>query len=495
MTFVPVIGLETHVQVKTVSKIFCGCPTEFGASPNSEICPICLGLPGVLPVLNRQVLSLGIRVALGLHCRVCERIVFHRKNYFYPDLPKGFQISQYDLPLGNDGFVQVHERKVRIHRVHMEEDAGKLIHKAGEEASLVDFNRCGMPLLEIVTEPDLGSPDEAYEYLKILKTILQYLEVSDCDMEKGSLRCDANISLSPASAQGGKGEGKLGTKVEIKNLNSFKAVARSLSYEIERQTQVLEAGGKLHQETRLWDDLQSQTRPMRSKEFAHDYRYFPEPDLVPFSVSQQEVRRIQASLPELPHQRAARFVSTYRLPEADARGLTASKATADYFEEVVRLAKKGTEPASVKKASTEKVLANWVLGDLSREVNALNLEDVSGLKFPPAHLVDLVTLISSGQISGKMAKEVFMEALRSQAIPSAIVRSKGLAQMTDRSALEEAARGVIAEQHKAVTDYRQGKAQALMFLVGQLMKKTKGAASPDVSQDLLRHLLNQEKNG
>lgn len=490
MSYTPVIGLEVHLQLATRTKIFCSCSTVFGAPPNSQVCPICLGLPGVLPVLNRQVLASGIRVALGLQCRICPRLLFHRKHYFYPDLPKGFQISQYDLPLGSGGWVAVGQRKIRIRRVHMEEDAGKLVHTEGAQAvSLVDFNRCGMPLLEIVTEPDLTSPEEAHAYLKTLKGILQYLEVSDCDMEKGSLRCDANISLQvPSPHRGeGQGEGELGTKVEIKNLNSFKAVARALAYEIQRQSQRLSQGERIPQETCLWDDARGVTLPMRSKEYAHDYRYFPEPDLVPFHISAEMVQQVRASLPELPGQRAERLLRTYRLSESDARALTASKETADYFEAAVG-GVQGDDAGEKVQA-----LAHWILGEMNRQLNERGLESVADLRFPPEHLVDLMELIHSGKISGKMAKQVFVDSLRTHTCPSEVVRAQGLAQVTDRAALQAAARGVLEEQAGAVSDYRQGKRQALMFLVGQLMRKTGGAASPEVSQAVLRELLEKQE--
>ena len=489
MEYRPVIGLEVHLQLKTASKIFCGCSTLFGASPNSQVCPVCLGLPGVLPVLNRQVFLYGVRVALGLQCKIQPTIVFHRKNYFYPDLPKGYQISQYDLPLGTGGHVVVPgtaavpgtDFKVRIHRVHMEEDAGKLVHRPEEGYSLVDLNRAGVPLLEIVSEPDLESPEQAHEYLKTLKGILEYLEVSDCDMEKGSLRCDANISLSPASVD--RKAPPTGTKVEIKNLNSFKAVARSLAYEIKRQGRALDAGEKLMQETRLWDDVQGMTQGMRSKEFAHDYRYFPEPDLVPFAVPLEEIEGVGKGLPELPRQRGQRFVDQYELPAADAVALTSSRSTADYYEACIRFIPKG------KEAGPCKAVANWLLGDLAREMNERNVDGIGELKFPPAHLVELVDLIDSGKISGKMAKEVLTEALQSGQSPAAVVQAKGLSQVSDRESIRAAARKVLEEQPQAAADYKQGKAQSLMFLVGQLMRKTKGAANPGLSQEVLRELL------
>jgi len=468
----PTIGLEVHVQLNTDSKIFCGCPTRFGAQPNSQVCPVCLGMPGVLPVLNRQVLLLGIRTALGLNCSVRDRAVFHRKNYFYPDLPKGYQISQYDLPLGSNGYVEAEGQRVRVHRVHMEEDAGKLVHKPGEQTSLVDLNRAGVPLLEIVSEPDLRDSARAYAYLKTLKGILQYLGVSDCDMEKGSLRCDANVSVSDDPQ-------KLGTKVEIKNLNSFRAVARALDYEIARQREVIAGGGRVAQETRLWDDAAGVTRGMRSKEFAHDYRYFPEPDLPPVVVESAWVAEIRRTLPELPRQRAERLTAL-GLSEADAAALTAAQGTADYFEAALKASGKG---------AAAKPIANWILGDLAREVNARGAADVAALGFGPERLVELITLVDSGKISGKMAKELLVECLKSGISPKALVEKKGLSQVTDKSALTAAAEEVIREQAKAVEDYRGGKETTLMFLVGQLMRKTRGAASPAVAQELLKELL------
>jgi len=475
--YVTVIGLEVHLQLKTASKIFCGCSTGFGAAPNSQVCPVCLGLPGVLPVLNRQVFLSGLRVSLALGCGIQPRIVFHRKNYFYPDLPKGYQISQYDLPLGMNGFVEIPSgKRIRILRVHMEEDAGKLIHRPEEGSSLVDLNRAGVPLLEIVTEPDLESPEQAYEYLKTLKGILGYLDVSDCDMEKGSLRCDANVSLKEGAAE------ELGTKVEIKNLNSFRSVARALTYEIQRQGKMLQEGEKVSQETRLWDDAKGITLGMRSKEYAHDYRYFPEPDLVPFAVAADGIEEARASLPELPAQRAERFARQYGLPRPDAVGLTASRSTADYYEAAVKLLK------SVPGTGVKNV-ANWILGDLAREMNERNLDSIEKLKFGPERLVELVDLIDSGKISGKMAKEVLVESIQSGQAPGAVVQSKGLSQVSDKEAIRAAARAVIQEQPKAVEDFKQGKNPALMFMVGQLMKKMKGAANPGLSQEVLKELL------
>ena len=482
MILVPVIGLEVHLQLETESKIFCGCATRFGASPNAQVCPVCLGFPGVLPVLNRRVLKHGLKVALALNCRITPRLIFHRKNYFYPDLPKGYQISQFDLPLATAGEVVVPglERRIRVRRVHMEEDAGKLVHRPEEGVSLVDFNRGGVPLLEIVSEPDLRSPEEAGAYLKTLKGILEYLEVSDCDMEKGSLRCDANVSLCPAAPDGSVELS--GTRVEIKNLNSFRSVVRAFAFEIQRQGRVLKEGEKVLQETRLWDDVNGVTQGMRSKEYAHDYRYFPEPDLVPFAVPEPEIEEARRALPELPGERAGRFAKQFMLPEADARALTASRATADYFEQCVRL-----------NGAKAKTAAHWILGDLAREMNDRGVGRIEELGFAPAHLIELMDLIDSGKISGKMAKEVLVEALAGRKPPGAVVREKGLSQVTDRQALRAAAQAVVQENPKPAADYRQGKQQALMFLVGQLMRRTKGAASPAVSQEVLREILEEKR--
>ena len=475
----PVIGLEVHLQLKTATKIFCGCSTQFGAGPNSQVCVVCLGFPGVLPVLNKKVLDYGIRVSLALGCSIQEKIVFHRKNYFYPDLPKGYQISQYDLPLGTGGAIEIAPgEKIRIMRAHLEEDAGKLVHKPEESASLVDFNRGGVPLLEIVSEADLKSPEQAHHYLKTLKNILEYLDVSDCDMEKGSLRCDANVSLTGP-------DGKWGKKVEIKNLNSFKGVSHALTYEIQRQGRLLDAGETITQETRLWDDLAGQTQPMRSKEDAHDYRYFPEPDLVPFSVSVAEIEKARKLLPELPAQRAQRFVEQYALPPVDAAVITAARATADYYEDCV------LKTVPDKRALFQKPLSNWILSDLAREMNERNIDSITAINFPPENLVELVALIDSGKISGKMAKDVFVEALKNGQSPSAVVQAKGLSQVTDPGAIRAAAETVIQENPKAVADYKQGKPSALMFLVGQLMKRMKGAASPPVAQAVFKELLDK----
>ena len=469
----PVVGLEVHVQLKTGSKLFCSCPNEFGAEPNRNTCPVCLGLPGSLPVLNREALRLAVKIGLALGCQVSERLKFDRKNYFYPDLPKAYQISQYDLPVNSKGLLMVETRKglkkIGITRDHLEEDAGKLLHEGIKDGSLVDYNRGGVPLMEIVSEPDLTSPEEAYEYLTTLKAILQYLEVSDCDMEKGSLRCDANISLRP------KGETKLGTKVEIKNMNSFRAVQKALEFEIKRQTEVLGEGGKLTQETRLWNESKGATFSMRSKEFAHDYRYFPEPDLVPFTIARSEVEAVRKTLPELPVERAKRLVKEHGISEADAFRLVQDKKLAEYYEKCVN------EKVSAK------LTANWMLSELLGLLNEKGLPIESAV--PPRELTALIRLIENNTISGKIAKEVLPEMLSTGKSAEVIVREKGLTQVTDTKAIEAVVEKVIKANPGVVEDFRKGKKQALGFLVGQVMKETQGKANPKIVNEILENKL------
>ncbi|MBP7056122.1 MAG: Asp-tRNA(Asn)/Glu-tRNA(Gln) amidotransferase subunit GatB [Candidatus Omnitrophica bacterium] len=401
-----VIGLEVHLQLKTDTKAFCGCSTKFGQKPNSQTCPVCLGFPGSLPVLNEEAFFYSIKVALALNCKIQDLIKFDRKNYYYPDLPKNFQISQYDMPLSYDGYVDIISgdapKRIRIKRVHLEEDAGKLVHPEGESYSLVDYNRSGMPLLEIVTEPDISSPDEAYSYLTKLKAILGYLRVSDCDMEKGSLRCDANISIRPA------GEKVLGTKVEVKNMNTFKGVRAALEHEAGRQLSVLEDGGKIFQETRLWDAGKNSTFSMRSKEEAKDYRYFPEPDLVPFVVDGSLIENARAGLPELPEARKDRFQKDYGLSAYDADVLTGNIDVAEYFEECCA----GYQD--------RKKVANWIMGDIMAEMNERNM-GIRELALTPAHLLELLKMVDGGTLSGKMAKDVLVEIMDSGASPADIV--------------------------------------------------------------------------
>ncbi|MCR4420241.1 MAG: Asp-tRNA(Asn)/Glu-tRNA(Gln) amidotransferase subunit GatB [Clostridia bacterium] len=473
-----VIGLEVHVELKTASKAFCSCSTAFGAEPNTQVCPVCLGLPGVLPVINRRMVDYALKVALALNCSIAPRCKFDRKNYYYPDLPKNYQISQYDLPLAAGGYLEIEvdgqARRIGITRVHMEEDAGKLIHQGealGPGAySLVDLNRTGVPLLEIVSEPDLRSPEEAYAYLTALKAVLQYLDVSDCKMEEGSLRCDANVSVRP------RGSTAFGTKTELKNMNSFRALQRALAYEIGRQIEVLLHGGEVDQETRMWDEARGVTVTMRGKEEAHDYRYFPDPDLVPLEIDPAWIERVRAELPELPAERRRRFAEQYGLPAYDAGVLTATRAMADYFEACVALYPQA------------KTVSNWLMGDFSRLLNASGLE-VEQAPIRPEGLVELLKLIDEGTISGKIAKTVFEEMFATGRPARAIVEEKGLVQISDEAALAAIVDRVLAEHPGPAADFRAGKEKALGFLVGQVMKATRGQANPALVNRLLRERL------
>jgi len=473
-----VIGLEVHAQILTRSKMFCGCSTDYlTAAPNSITCPVCLGLPGSLPVINRDAVEATIRTALALNCEIPEFTKFDRKNYFYPDLPKGYQISQYDLPLSRNGFLEFEvkgqPRRCGITRVHLEEDTGKLLHAGAiheAQSSLVDLNRAGVPLMEIVSEPDLRSADDAREYFTRLRAILQYIGVNNGDMESGQLRCDANVSLRPLGAT------EYGTKVEIKNMNSFRAVHRAIEFEIVRQTEVLDGGGRLAQETRGWNDARGETVSQRSKEYAQDYRYFPEPDLPPLAVTRPWVEQIRTGLPELPAARRARFMKAFELSGYDASLLTSSRTVAEYFETAVR----GGAPA--------KAVANWILGDLSRLRNTADW-DKAGPPVKAAQLVELLTLVDSGQISGKMAKDLIAQVGATGRNPAELVREQGLSQISGDSELIQIVEQVIAENAKSVEDYRAGKQQALGFLVGQAMKLSKGKANPARVNELLREKL------
>jgi aspartyl-tRNA(Asn)/glutamyl-tRNA(Gln) amidotransferase subunit B len=478
MTYEIVIGLEVHAHLLTESKIFCGCPTRFGNEPNYNTCPVCMGFPGVLPVLNKKVVEFAIRAGLATNCEIARTSRWARKNYFYPDLPKGYQISQYELPVCERGFLEIESggarKKIRLTRIHMEEDAGKNIHDVRGDYSLVDLNRAGVPLLEIVSEPDLRSAEEATAYLKKLRAILQYLEVCDGNMEEGSFRCDANISVRPAGAS------ELGTKVEIKNLNSFKAVEKALASEIERQIDTLSEGGKLTQETRLWDADREVTRSMRSKEFAHDYRYFPDPDLLPLVIGEKWIADIRAALPELPHAREQRFIAEYGLPPYDAELLTSRKDVADYFE------------AAVKIHSNPKAISNWVMGDLFRVIKEKKLDEALSIADWPVsaeHLAAMVKMIDEGKISGKIAKVLFPELLATGAAPEAIVRNKGLEQVSDTDSIESAIDRILAANSKQAADYRAGNEKIFGFLVGQVMKATRGKANPQIVNELLKNKL------
>ncbi|OGU83318.1 MAG: aspartyl/glutamyl-tRNA amidotransferase subunit B [Stygiobacter sp. RIFOXYA12_FULL_38_9] len=473
-----VIGLEVHAQLLTDTKIFCGCSTKFGSLPNSNVCPVCLGHPGVLPVLNKKVVEYTVLMGLATDCRINEKSVFARKNYFYPDLPKGYQISQYEEPICEFGKVTIEfkdgsKKDIGVTRIHMEEDAGKSIHDLGDD-TMIDLNRTGTPLMEIVSEPDMRSAEEAVLYLNKLKQVLLYLGICDGNMEEGSLRCDANISIRL------KGETKLGTKAEVKNMNSFRNVEKAIEYEIERQIDIIEDGGKIIQQTLLWNAELNQIFPMRTKEEAHDYRYFPDPDLMPVIVDEKWRNEILSSLPELPDARRERFVSQYKLPVYDAQILTSSRELADYYEQVL------TETDDYKTAS------NWVMTDVLKTVNEQKIS-VKDFSVTPQNLGKLVSLISKNTISGKIAKEVFPEMILSEKDPEVIVKEKNLVQISDTSELESAITKILDANPKDVQDYLGGKEKAIGFFVGQIMRETKGKANPQIVNELLKKKLEERR--
>ncbi len=483
-----VIGLEVHAQLLTRSKMFCGCPTTFGARPNTQTCPVCQGMPGVLPVVNRRAVEFGIRTALAFGCRVNDACRFARKHYYYPDMPKNYQISQYEEPLAEDGSLEIDvEGRVRvigIQRLHLEEDVGKLLHEGTLEtaqASLVDFNRAGVALMETVSRPELSSPEEAASYLRGFRAVLIFLGVCDGNMEEGSLRCDANISLRP------RGSVTLGTKVEIKNLNSFRNVQRALEFEERRQAQALDAGERIVQETRLWEADRGYTRSMRSKEFAHDYRYFPEPDLVPLQIDRRWVEDIRAGLPELPRAWRQRAVAQYGLPPYDAEVLTQSRALVDYYETALR----EWSPAPGAGGERPKVLSNWVMSELLRVLPGDDEAAIRRSPIPPGHLVGLLRLIEDATISGKIAKDVFQKMFVSGEDARTIVERDGLTQVADEAALVQVIDSVMAANPKAIEDFRRGKKEAKGALVGQVMKATRGKANPALVNRLLEDKLSQ----
>ncbi|MFA5350344.1 MAG: Asp-tRNA(Asn)/Glu-tRNA(Gln) amidotransferase subunit GatB [Candidatus Omnitrophota bacterium] len=474
MKYQTVIGLEVHLQLNTKTKAFCGCAIDFGKTPNSGVCPVCLGFPGTLPVYNKEALNSAIKLALAFSCEIQEHTKFDRKNYFYPDLPKNYQISQFDLPLSRNGYLDIASggktKRIGITRVHLEEDAGKLIHETS--SSLVDFNRTGVPLLEIVSEPDLSSPQEAFDYLTSLKNIIGYLDVSDCDMEKGSLRCDANISLRPEGAK------ELGVKTELKNMNSFKGVKDALAFEVSRQTELLEAGQPMAQETRLWDAEKSETVSMRSKEGAKDYRYFPDPDLTVFIIDREMVSRIETQLPELPRKKMQRFMRDYGLSEYDAKILVNSKKDAQFAEDCIQ-----KYPEKDKK-----IMVNWLIGPLLSEANARKL-NLYELNIDKEELISLIGFVENQSISHLSAKLVLTQMIDSQKPAVLLIKENNMLQISDTTALEEIIAGVILENEKSVSSFKAGKTNALMFLVGQVMKKSAGKANPKVVGELIKRRL------
>ncbi|MEA3546455.1 MAG: Asp-tRNA(Asn)/Glu-tRNA(Gln) amidotransferase subunit GatB [Thermodesulfobacteriota bacterium] len=470
MEFETVIGLEVHAQLKTNTKIFCSCTTQFGNPPNTNTCPVCLGMPGVLPVLNKTVVEYAIKMAQATNCEINRRNQFARKNYFYPDLPKGYQISQFELPIAEHGHVDIEidgkNRRIGLTRIHMEEDAGKLVHDSLEGHSCVDLNRTGVPLIEIVSEPDLRSAEEAAAYLRKLHAVLRYLDICDGNMQEGSFRCDANISLRPV------GQEELGTRSELKNMNSFKNVQRALEYEIRRQRDILLDGGKVVQETRLWDADRNASHSMRGKEEAHDYRYFPDPDLVPVIIDDEWINEIKQTMPELPDERRARFITDFALPVDDAVIMTSSRELADYFEAVHKL------------FAQPKKIGNWIMTELMREMKGEEGINIQECPVTPENLAALLILIDKGAISGKIAKTVFSEMMETGKDPETIVKEKNLVQMSDEGDLLKIVQGILADNPGQVAQFKDGKTKVMGFFVGQLMKKTKGKANPKMANQL-----------
>ena len=475
MKYETVIGLEVHAQLKTKTKIFCSCPTEFGAAPNDQVCQICVGMPGVLPVLNKKAVEHAIKAGLALNCEISKTTKFDRKNYFYPDLPKGYQISQYDAPVCMTGYLMIDGKKIRIHRAHLEEDAGKLVHAGaaglhGSDYSLVDYNRSGVPLLEIVSEPDITSAEEAKNYLTELRNILRYIDVCDGNLEEGSFRCDANVSLRPV------GQKELGTKAEIKNVNSFRAVERAIKSEVERQAKILDDGGRVVQESRLWNEADGKTHSMRSKEEAHDYRYFPDPDLVPLSIESEWIAEIRATLPELPEEKRQRYVNSHGLSIDDAAVLAESKVLADFFDETLKL------------GANAKAAANLLIGPTTAYINDNKLE-FSETKMTPKNLADLIAAIDSGKLGSTNAKKLLLDVLAGGGDVDKLIDEKGLAQLSNEGELRTMVEEVLKKSEAQVEQYRSGKTKIRQFFFGEVMKVSKGKANPEVTNKLLDELL------
>ncbi|MDZ4833927.1 MAG: Asp-tRNA(Asn)/Glu-tRNA(Gln) amidotransferase subunit GatB [Candidatus Melainabacteria bacterium] len=480
MKYETVIGLEVHAQLKTKTKIFCRCPTEFGAAPNDQVCQICLGMPGVLPVLNKKAVEHAIKAGLALNCEISETTKFDRKNYFYPDLPKGYQISQYDAPVCMSGHLMIDGKKIRIHRAHLEEDAGKLVHAGaaglhGSDYSLVDFNRSGVPLLEIVSEPDITSPEEAKNYLTELRNILRYIDVCDGNLEEGSFRCDANVSLRPV------GQKELGTKAEIKNVNSFRAVQKAIQSEIERQSKILDDGGRVVQESRLWNEADGKTHSMRSKEEAHDYRYFPDPDLVPLSIESAWIAEIRATLPELPEEKRQRYVNSHGLSLDDAAVLAESKDLADFFDETLKL------------GANAKLAANLLIGPTTAYTNDNKIE-FTETKLTAKNLADLIAAIDSGKLGSTNAKKLLLDLLATEGDVNKVIEEKGLAQLSNEDELRKMVEDVLAKSQAQVEQYRSGKTKIRQFFFGEVMKISKGKANPEVTNKILDELLPQPES-